>query len=213
MKRQGSAELPRCAVGALAIAGASAANAATVQITFTGSFISTTGGNNLVADFGDDGTAEISGTVRAVTGGHLVKVNLLDSTGTLWAAYGAPVEGNTVVGAGNTASNVGGVGAGVATLRGLVAVSFTDANIRGGASTTGYLDMTATASQPGEKIITVNRLIFDEDSGGAIAGLNVNDAAFTEYTLSAVPEPGSNLALLALGAGGLTLRRRLKRAA
>ena len=28
-----------------------------------------------------------------------------------------------------------------------------------------------------------------------------------------VPEPGSNLALLALGAGGLTLRRRLKRAA
>lgn len=30
---------------------------------------------------------------------------------------------------------------------------------------------------------------------------------------SAVPEPGSNLALLALGAGGLTLRRRLKRAA
>ena len=32
-------------------------------------------------------------------------------------------------------------------------------------------------------------------------------------TSTAVPEPGSNLALLALGAGGLTLRRRLKRAA
>jgi hypothetical protein len=30
---------------------------------------------------------------------------------------------------------------------------------------------------------------------------------------AAVPEPGSNLALLALGAGGLTLRRRLKRSA
>ena len=95
----------------------------------------------------------------------------------------------------------------------LVPVTFTDTNIRMGASTTGYLDITASATQPGEKRITVHRLIFDEDTGGAVAGLNVSDAAFTEYTLSAVPEPGSNLALLALGAGGLTLRRRLKRAA
>jgi hypothetical protein len=63
MKRQGSTELPRFAVGALAIAGASAANAATVQITFTGSYISTTGGNQLVTDFGGDGIPDFGGTV------------------------------------------------------------------------------------------------------------------------------------------------------
>jgi hypothetical protein len=38
-------------------------------------------------------------------------------------------------------------------------------------------------------------------------------ATYDTWQVSAVPEPGSNLALLALGAGGLTLRRRLKRAA
>jgi hypothetical protein len=60
MKRQGSNELPRFAVGALAIAGASAANGATVQITFNGSYISSTGGNHLDTDIGNDGTHDIS---------------------------------------------------------------------------------------------------------------------------------------------------------
>jgi putative photosynthetic complex assembly protein 2 len=63
MKRQGSTELPRFAVGALAIAGASAANAATVQITFNGSYISTSGGNQLVTDFGGDGVADLMGFI------------------------------------------------------------------------------------------------------------------------------------------------------
>jgi hypothetical protein len=95
----------------------------------------------------------------------------------------------------------------------MVSFTFTDNNIRGGQSTTGYLDITAGVTENGEtRMLTVNRLIFDNEKGGPVAGLNVNNTAFTEYVASAVPEP-SSLGLLALGAGGLLARRRVKRSA
>jgi hypothetical protein len=214
MKRQGSTELPRFAVGALAIAGASAANAASVQITFTGSFISTTGGsNNLVADFGGDGTMDISGVFK--------NADAIRLYGGGWGVDEfAYASGDSSDGSFSASVGIGGSNDGTSDSdpvnvmkRALVEIQFTDSNIRGGASTTGYLDITASATQPGEKYVIVHRLIFDDATGGPFDYLSVDDAAFTEYTLSAVPEPGSNLALLALGAGGLTLRRRLKRAA
>jgi hypothetical protein len=60
-------------VGALAIAGASAANAATVQITFTGSYISTTGGNHIVTDFGGDGSPNVVGQTTSGGDGLLLR--------------------------------------------------------------------------------------------------------------------------------------------
>jgi hypothetical protein len=54
---------------------------------------------------------------------------------------------------------------------------------------------------------------FSTTLGDLITTDATGNATFTAAEVSAVPEPGSNLALLALGAGGLTLRRRLKRAA
>lgn len=60
--------------------------------------------------------------------------------------------------------------------------------------------------------VQIHRLIFDDASATAPTGVAYTDSAYPEY-VAAVPEPGGNLALLALGAGGLTLRRRLKRAA
>jgi hypothetical protein len=50
-------------------------------------------------------------------------------------------------------------------------------------------------------------------SGAETATLESWSLALTTELSPPIPEPGSNLALLALGAGGLTLRRRLKRAA
>jgi hypothetical protein len=110
---------------------------------------------------------------------------------------------------------VGGVGADGATVqlvREVRAFSFTDANINGGLETNGWLDLSATSGPAGQEV-RIHRLIFDDASTTAPTGVAFTDGAYPAWSVSAVPEPGSNLALLALGAGGLTLRRRLKRAA
>jgi hypothetical protein len=97
-------------------------------------------------------------------------------------------------------------------LRGLVAVSFSDLRINDGAASSGWLDMTAYAFQS-LYTVQIHRLIFDDESTAAPINVAFSDGDYPAWQVSAVPEPGSNLALLALGAGGLTLRRRLKRAA
>jgi hypothetical protein len=61
------------------------------------------------------------------------------------------------------------------------------------------------------------QFLFFADGNGALGNLGdpsentvVSFSSLTLSPVSAVPEPGTNLAMLALGAGGLTLRRRLK---
>jgi len=96
------------------------------------------------------------------------------------------------------------------TRRGMAEVQFTDSRIHG-AVTFGWLDVTVSAGVQAQWV-QIHRLIFDDASTTAPTGVAYTDAAYPAF-VAAVPEPGSNLALLALGAGGLTLRRRLKRAA
>ena len=65
-------------------------------------------------------------------------------------------------------------------------------------------------------IATLNEITNPQDLstvGGLGLGIAAGKAMIDAAAVSAVPEPSSHLALLALGAGGLTLRRRLKRAA
>ena len=202
MKRQGTTELPRFAVGALAIAGASTANAATVQITFNGSYISTMSGNHLDTDFGNDGAGNLwvgQGTNNVSVGSfrYGFRAAMCATSASTGAAF---------VGSGSAWGNP-------AVLRRLVSFTFTDANIRGGENTTGWLDVTASASSGvGEKRITVNRLIFDTSSAIAPTGLTSASTGIAEWGASTVPEP-SGLGLLALGAGGLLARRRRAMAA
>jgi hypothetical protein len=202
--------------GALALAAAGAAtqaNAATVQITFNNSYISSTSGKNIDGDFGGDLIPDLSGRLWG-SGVAVSNVDGRGGSGRVGIAYAfATGEGlfGVVAGVGDQSDSAFGFGGVNASMRGLVALSFTDTGIRAGAQTTGYLDMTATATAGGEKRITVNRLIFDDATGGAITGLNVN-TTYATYGAAAVPEP-SGLALLALGAGGLLARRRRAMAA
>ena len=91
---------------------------------------------------------------------------------------------------------------------------FSDSRIGGGVLS-GWLDVTAEASDS-LRSIQIHRLIFDDASPVAPLGVAYTDPAFAEWDpsgVSVIPEPGTNLGLLALGAGGLLIRRRLKRAA
>jgi hypothetical protein len=208
MKRQGSTELPRFAVGALAIAGASAANAATVQISFNNSFISSTLGNQLDTDFGGDLVADILGTLLGPLDGVYLRMM---PNGSLGQADEFNGLGLVILGGLGVHWGVGGADV---VLRGLVSFTLVDQLVRAGAPTLGWLDVTATGRAAGELgRMEVHRFIFDDAGSTAPTGLTTASTGIPEWQVSAVPEPGSNLALLALGAGGLTLRRRLKRAA
>jgi hypothetical protein len=199
MKRQGSSELPRFVVGALATAGASAASGATVQITFSNNVVSTSLGiTNFVSDLTGDEVDEIQG--HAGSGGAMIYLGTRQQN----VARATMTSGSV---------NLAGVGGWTRRgKRGLVAFNFIDDNINNGTLTAGFLDVEANASFT-SGMVQIHRLIFDDASTTAPTGVAYTDAAHTEWQVSAVPEPGSNLALLALGAGGLTLRRRLKRAA
>ena len=191
MKRQGSTELPRFAVGALAIAGASAANGATVQITFTNNVLSTTSGTvDFVADLTNDGLDDVGGAVRSFR--CSIYTPIFTTLGVASVGYGGRVDFARLKVWTST------------TDRALVSFTFSDARINNSLVTAGYLDMEgfATGSSASLKI---HRLIFDDASITAPTGLTSASTGIAEWV--AVPEP-SSLGLLALGAGGLLARRR-----
>jgi hypothetical protein len=214
MKRQRQTELPRFIVGALAAAGASAANAATVQITFTNSYISTTGGNHLVTDFGGDGVSDIRTRVWAS------QPSFVTSSGSVVPAAGAGVQVYELWGA-NIASAYSGnvrigkfneVVRGLGTLRDVSRIYFMDTRINGGLVTAGWADITAVSTGMSSAGVQFNRVIFDDANINAPTGITAATTVLPEWGASAVPEP-SSLGLLALGAGGLLARRRRAMAA
>ena len=205
MKIQRQTELPRFAVGALAIAGASAASGATVQISFTNNYVSSsTDLTSLVSDLTGDGVPDVVGWVNAGMWSRGVGLRMGDvGVNEIGRAYGFNQESNVA----RVVGGVGAVGAGVTV--NLVQISFQDHRINGGSYSQFWIDLTATAAV-GEYKVQINRLIFDDASTTAPTGLTSASTGIQEW--SAVPEP-SSLGLLALGAGGLLTRRRRAMAA
>lgn len=204
-KKNGASDLPRFVIGAIATAGASAANGATVQITFLNNVVSSvTGVTNFTPDLTGDGVDEALAGTYAVAARALLKTSI--------NATGAGVLGGGLLTYGNAFAAVGGAadfGPATATKTGLVAFTFTDLRVNNGTPTNGWLDLTASADLDAQVYsLQINRLIFDDSN--ASAPVVADGTVYNEWV--AIPEP-SSIALLALGAGGLTLRRRRQRAA
>ena len=204
MKRQGSTELPRFAVGALAIAGASAANGATVQIAFGNNVVSlSSGATNFVADL----TGDLINDVYGGAGGTIALVSQLANV-----AMAIPR-----VNLGKATNSSGDVLLGptqwiASTARALVPFSFSDSRINNSLVTSGFLDLEGNVTVGGNASMKIHRLIFDDTNAAApVVALDATYATFAP--VSAVPEASTSLGLLALGAGGLLTRRRTKRAA
>ena len=210
-----------------------------MQITLTGNKISTTG-NQLVADLTGDNVDDLrfGGTMihTAIAGVYILEKG--EARGGGWVSGYFGYQGRFAV---HAVFVPGGAGTGrVAdaltpqSISYLNAIRFTDSRINGGQQTTGWLQVNAFNTSSSNHTVELSRLIFDDASttppgfasipgaqtewgvsavGGPYLSISAGKAMIDAAAVSAVPEPSSHLALLALGAGGLTLRRRLKRAA
>jgi hypothetical protein len=121
--------------------------------------------------------------------------------------------GNMILGANSNSITLQARGSGFPSING---DSFWDVGLTFGFSNPPYNFVDTGSGQTFAEMVGVSPLNFAaatsqfaEIRDDVFYGSPLLSASFT----SPIPEPGSNLALLALGAGGLTLRRRLKRAA
>ena len=202
MKRQGSTELSRFAVGALATAGASVASGATVQIAFANNVVSTaTGITNFVSDLTGDDFADIGARTS----------NRVSSRGAwvIWSTNKFAVA-STDRARVKLPDDQGWKSGGV---RKVLPFSFTDPMINNGAVTSGLLDVEGYATRDIAQL-QIHRLIFDDSSTTEPTGITSATTGIGAWSAtSAVPEASTSLGLLALGAGGILTRRRTSRKA
>ena len=204
--------------GAMALAATTASSqAATVQITLTGNKISSTGGNQLVADLTGDKTndilidnIDISTSYASVKIGNWGNSAGWMSAGVNGAKYMVDARFGAVVPAapGTPLAN----GPAKQSISYLNPVTFSDLRINGGAPTDGWLQVNAFNTSATSHTVELSRLIFDNASTTR-PDFSSFPGVQTAWEVSAVPEASTSLGLLALGAGGLLTRRRLKRAA
>lgn len=201
--------------GAMALAATTASSqAATVQITLTGNKISSTGGNQLVADLTGDNIDDVEfGRARFYKSS--VEVEVGPAGGPLGDFVYALSSGTSFYVEARFDRAGGGVGRGYSNGEGgqatsyLNPITFTDSRINGGAPTEGWLQVNAFNNISADHTVELSRLIFDDASTTRPAFATLPDPQ-TEW--GGVPEP-SVLGLLALGAGGLLLRRSRAKAA
>jgi hypothetical protein len=195
---------------AAAAAGVTASQASTITINLVGNFISATDGNHLNADLTGDGHPDLTianafnyaYVVTQFFGTYNARVNL---NGVLAYAHrrnnGNPNSGFEQLGSRATFYNHSGpYFSGTAYLTGSIPLFFKDLHINGGAPTSGLLQVTVSTSDGGFGAeIQLDSLTYNTPGQGS-------------RLAAAVPDQGSSLALLAMGAAGILALRRWRAA-
>ena len=202
-------------VSASLAATIASSQAATVQITLTDKKLTMTS-NSLHADVTGDLIADIAiAGVDQKISGTWKGVRVLINGGGLKASYSG--YGAKFIVDAQFAN--GGAGASVTqhftarNIKYLNPINFTDSRINGGASTRGYLEVNAFNSSSTDHTIALTRLVFDNASTTLAAGGLSTSTVYSAFVpVTVVPEPSTSFGLLALGAGGLLIRRRRQEA-
>lgn len=194
-----------------ASAAASSSQAALVQITLSGNQVSSNNGNNLVADITGDSLPDLVFANVQRNAGRYPSARVQINGGPVFASStGSAAQGDAQFA-------VGGIGVAAAQIQSsgidikyLNPITFTDSRINGGSATQGYLEVNSRVVRGSTASVVLTRLVFN-DASTTLPGSGLGTGTtYTEWT--PVPEP-SSLGLLALGAGGLLARRRVKREA
>ena len=193
-------------------AGVTASQANAVTINLVNNYISFGGGNNLNADLTGDGHPDLT-IANAHAGypseygdyGHRVARVTLNGVkaGAYWGESGVGIQffhGNVRLGSGgasyrrtfNHYNNTTVHSSGTHSLTGSIPIFFKDLHINGGAPTEGSLEVTV--------------FVFSADPGVQLDSFSYNTPV--QGLSRAVPDQGSSLALLAMGAGGVLALRR-----
>jgi hypothetical protein len=187
-------------------AGVSASHASAITINLLNNYISATDGNHLNAELTGDGHPELT----IASAGYARYSRTLGTTGygSIYRVYtfiaGVRLNGVTANafwsgdyahGTARLGSKTASLSGSVQSLVGTIPIFFKDLHINGGAPTTGSLEVTV---YPG-------------------AVIQLDSLTYTSNTLDhsssrAVPDQGSSLPLLAMGAGGVLALRRSRAA-
>lgn len=190
-----------------AAAGVSASQASLITINLTNNYISATGGNHLNADLTGDGHPDLTLTGAKYSYARVipypytrsvydyVRFQAVRINGVLASDYSVRgynpshhlnLSGHTTLRSYRSSATY---------LKGSIPIFFKDLHINSGAPTNGFVTVTEEGS-----VIQLNS--FTYASNTPVAGSRV----------AAVPDQGSSLALLAMGAGGVLALRRWKAA-
>jgi VPDSG-CTERM motif len=203
-------------MAAATAAGVTACHAGLVTINLSNNYISASGGNHLNADLTGDGHPDLTITnafnslYRATSNGHpqnyfthfSARVNL---NGVIAAArefdHGGPQTGSERLGSRATSFyRMGSLFYGTYQLTGPIPLFFKDLRINGGAPTEGLLQVTVSALIGRDNYFGSAEVQLDSftyNSNNPVQGGSIT-----------VPDQGSTLALLAMGAGGVLALRR-----
>jgi hypothetical protein len=193
---------------AASAAAATASQANTITINLVNNYISAANGNHLNADLTGDGHPDLTiantyiyrgATYRAavtLNGVRAYDRQQTEAFGTTFHFLNAFMQlGSRFAHFASTRSGYVHHSSGTRSLMGSIPIFFKDLHINGGAPTEGFLE------------VTVSPFDIQLDS------FTYNDPSFHAANATAVPDQGSSLALLAMGAGGvLALRHRRKTA-